>query len=92
MNAGRVVYVGSCDVLGQFVVVDHGLGLKSWYAHLGSASVKVGDTVETGGILGLTGDSGLTPTGRVHVGFTVGEIPVTPYGLWNGRPVFPTFD
>ena len=92
MNSGKVAYVGFCDVLGQFVVIDHGLGLKSWYAHLGSVTVKAGDDIEAGQAIGRTGDSGLTPVGRIHVGITVGEIPVAPYGLWAGRPVFPTFD
>jgi len=91
MAAGKVVYVGTCDVLGSFVVVDHGLGLKSWYAHLGSAIVKVGDTVDQGQAVGRTGNSGFTLNNRLHVGLTVGETPVTPYGLWDNRPVFPTF-
>ncbi|MCQ2427899.1 MAG: M23 family metallopeptidase [Clostridia bacterium] len=91
MASGKVVYVGTCDVLGAFVVIDHGLGLKSWYAHLAAPVVKVGDTIEKGNAVGKTGNSGLTQNNRVHVGLTVGEIPVAPYGLWADRPVFPSF-
>ncbi len=91
MNKGKVVYTGNCDVLGTFVVVDHGLGLKSWYAHLSSVSVAVGDTLTSGQIIGKTGKTGLTLDKRLHIGLTVGEVPVAPYALWENSVVIPTF-
>ena len=67
MASGKVVYVGNCDVLGNFVVVDHGYGLKTWYAHLSEISVSVGDVVKTSQTLGKTGNTGFTLDNRLHI-------------------------
>ncbi len=89
MNSGKVVYVGSCDILGKFVVVDHGWGLKSWYAHMSETSVGVGDTVTKGQTLGKVGKTGFIPTNRLHVSITVAGIPVSPYPLQDHGLVYP---
>lgn len=81
MNSGKVVYVGACNVLGKFVVVDHGWGLKSWYAHLSETSVAVGDTVTKGQTLGKVGKTGFIPTHRLHIMITANGVPVSPYPL-----------
>lgn len=81
MNSGKVVYVGACDVLGNFVVVDHGWGLKSWYAHLSEVSVAVGDTVNKGQTLGKVGKTGFINIHRLHVMVTAAGVPVSPYQL-----------
>lgn len=92
MNSGKVVYAGSCDVLGNFVVVDHGCGLKSWYAHLSELSVSVGDIINKSQSVGKSGDTGLTLPGRVHIGITVYNVPVAPYGLWESGVEFAKFN
>lgn len=89
LNSGKVVYVGSCDILGKFVVVDHGWGLKSWYAHLSEYSVSVGDTVTKGQTLGKVGSTGFIPTHRLHIGFTVNGIAVSPYPLQDDGLIYP---
>ena len=81
MNSGKVIYVGACDVLGKFVVVDHGWGLKSWYAHLSEQSVAVGDTVTKGQTIGKVGKTGFIPTHRLHIMVTANGVPVSPYPL-----------
>ena len=80
-TSGKVVYVGACDVLGNFVVVDHGWGLKSWYAHLSEVSVAVGDTVNKGQTLGKVGKTGFINIHRLHVMVTAAGVPVSPYQL-----------
>lgn len=55
---GVVLYCGVLDYPGNFVVIDHGLGLFSAYLHLGSYSVKAGDTVRRGDVIGTAGTSG----------------------------------
>ena len=47
-NGGRVVLAGSRYFTGGTVVIDHGLGLFSLFAHLSRIEVKVGDTVKAG--------------------------------------------
>ena len=64
---GKVIYVGVADYPGKFVIVDHGLGLFSVYLHLGDYTVKEGDTVEKGDVIGSAGTSGfIAATGANH--------------------------
>ncbi|MBI4263591.1 MAG: M23 family metallopeptidase [Acidobacteria bacterium] len=75
-NRGVVVYADDLGIYGNCVIVDHGLGVQSLYAHLSSMDVKVGDAVEKGQTLGRSGMTGLA--GGDHLHFTV---------LVNGHPV-----
>ena len=49
-NRGVVVHAAYLGIYGNCVVVDHGLGVQSLYAHLSSMDVKEGDAVEKGQI------------------------------------------
>lgn len=60
-NNGVVAYAGSSDYLGNAVIVDHGLGVFSYYFNLGSVTCAVGDNVTQASILGTIGTSGVTP-------------------------------
>lgn len=82
---GRVVYVGETTLSGKLVVVEHGLGLKSWYAHLDSASVSVGDSVTKGMVIAKTGKTGFTNGTTLHLGLTVFDVPVSIYPLWENE-------
>lgn len=92
MSSGKVVYAGFCDVLGNFVVVDHGYGLKTWYAHLSEISVSVGDIVRTSQSLGKTGNTGFIIDNRLHIEFTLNNISVAPFSLWDEGIIIPSFD
>ena len=52
--------------LGNHVVVDHGNGLTSLYAHMYSISVSAGQTVEAGTTLGLEGSTGVSTGTHLH--------------------------
>lgn len=82
-EAGEVVYVGTTDVTGNIVIIEHGYGLKTLYCHLGSASVAVGDKVAKGGVVGKCGRTGFTNTSGVYFGMYVGTVPVSVYPFWN---------
>ncbi len=93
VNAGEVLYAGYLDYSGYTVVIEHGYGLKSWYCHMTSASVAVGDKVEKGVVIGTAGSSGFTGEAGVHIGMTVFDVPVCQYTLWDsgtnkGIPVY----
>ena len=45
-NAGVVVHADFLGIYGNCVIIDHGLGVMSLYAHLSQIGVKVGDTVK----------------------------------------------
>ncbi len=83
VNNGKVVFVGYLDLSGYTVVIDHGWGLKSWYCHLGSTAVSLGDTVTKGDVVGYVGTTGFTATAAVHIGLAVYDVPVCPYSLWD---------
>lgn len=56
---GKVLYKGSNNLLGNFVILDHGGGLCTWYGGLSYTYVSVGDTVDVGQSLGLAGKTGI---------------------------------
>jgi murein DD-endopeptidase MepM/ murein hydrolase activator NlpD len=51
-SEGIVVYSGNCGYLGRCVAIDHGLGLVSLFGILESVSVRIGESVATGTLLG----------------------------------------
>ena len=55
--AGTVVYDGAMKGLGQMIIVDHGRGLHSVYAHLGELKTRIDERLQKGQILGYTGNS-----------------------------------
>lgn len=81
--SGEIIYAGILDYSGFTVVIDHGYGLKTWYAHLGSTTVSVGDVVKKGDTIGTAGESGFTATEGVHIGMTIYDVPVCTYALWK---------
>src|ERR671913_1116281 len=58
-NRGTVLFANFLGIYGNCVIVDHGLGIQSLYAHMSTIDVKDGDTVEKGQVLGKTGATGL---------------------------------
>jgi murein DD-endopeptidase MepM/ murein hydrolase activator NlpD len=83
-NDGRVVYADFLGIYGNVVVLDHGLGLQSLYAHLSSIAVKPGDMVQKGQIIAHTGATGLAGGDHLHYGITVGGVPTQPIEWWDG--------
>jgi murein DD-endopeptidase MepM/ murein hydrolase activator NlpD len=65
-NAGRIVLAGDLYFTGGTVVVDHGLGLVSLFAHLSRVDVREGQTVERGTVLGLVGATGRVTGPHLH--------------------------
>ena len=54
-NSGTVVYADDLGIYGQVVIIDHGLGLQSLYAHLNEILVEESEFVEKGKLIGKTG-------------------------------------
>ena len=83
-NPGVVVLARYFGIYGNAVVVDHGLGLATLYAHLSSIEVKEGQEVERGTILGRTGATGLAGGDHLHFTTLVRGLPVTAQEWWDG--------
>jgi murein DD-endopeptidase MepM/ murein hydrolase activator NlpD len=80
-----VVHAKSLGIYGNCVIVDHGMGLQSLYAHLSSIAVKVGDMVNQGELLGRTGSTGLAGGDHLHFTMLLGGTPVTPIEWWSAK-------
>ena len=91
MNSGVVAATGKNELLGNYVVIDHGIGLMTWYAHLGEISVATGDAVTAGQNIAVAGSSGFTKPDRIHIGVYVNGVPIAPYGLWEKGLTVPVF-
>jgi len=77
-NSGRVILSETSESLGRFVVIDHGLGLRSWYAQLSDVSVRVGDVVITGQAIGRTSICETSAQQHVYLLYTVQSTFVDP--------------
>lgn len=64
---GRVASVGERQGYGLTVVVDHGNGLETRYAHLSGATVREGDRVEAGQVVAQSGNSGRSTGPHLHL-------------------------
>jgi murein DD-endopeptidase MepM/ murein hydrolase activator NlpD len=84
-NRGRVVHAGWLDIFGNCVILDHGMGLQSLYGHMSSISVKVGDMVDQGAVLGHTGSTGLAGGDHLHFTMLLGGNAVTPIDWWSAK-------
>ena len=82
-NNGRVILAEAHGIYGLAMVLDHGQGLASIYAHLSSINVEPGQEVLKGEIIGTTGRTGLAGGDHLHFGIMVGGIPVNPIEWWD---------
>ncbi|MCZ6863636.1 MAG: peptidoglycan DD-metalloendopeptidase family protein [Alphaproteobacteria bacterium] len=76
--AGKVVYAGYRGGLGWFIEINHGLGVRTRYAHLRKVLVKTGDMVDFRHKIGLLGSSGRSNGPHVHYEILVDGKPVDP--------------
>lgn len=84
-NRGRVVYADYLGIYGNTVIVDHGMGIQSLYAHLSSIEVAPGDEVEQDEPLGRSGMTGLAGGDHLHFTMLVNGQMVTPVDWWSAQ-------
>ncbi len=75
---GVVEKVGYNRGYGRFVVVRHGNGFSTLYAHLCRIKVRKGERVERGEVIGLMGNTGRSTGPHLHYEVRVGNKPVNP--------------
>jgi hypothetical protein len=84
-NHGRVLHAGWLGIYGNCVILDHGMGLQSLYAHLSVVKVQVGDTVRMNDEVGRSGTTGLARGDHLHFTMLLGGRAVTPVDWWSSQ-------
>lgn len=84
-NAGRVLFADTLGIYGNCVILDHGLGVTSLYAHLSRIDVGPGDSVTIGQALGTSGATGLAGGDHLHFAILVGDTYVDPKEWWDAK-------
>ena len=82
-NRGVVLFANYLGIYGNCVILDHGLGVQTLYAHLSTIDVKDGDIVDKGQPLGRTGTTGLAGGDHLHFTMLVNGVAVNPIEMWG---------
>jgi murein DD-endopeptidase MepM/ murein hydrolase activator NlpD len=75
---GIVSFAGQKGAMGNIVVIDHGHGLVTRYAHLSKALKKRGEAVKRGDIIAQMGNSGRSTGPHLHYEVQLNGVPVNP--------------
>ena len=84
-NRGKVLFADELGIYGNCVIVDHGLGVQSLYAHLSAIDVKAGDMVDKEQQLGRSGMTGMAGGDHLHFTMLVNGQMVNPIEWWDGH-------
>ena len=82
-NRARVALAEELYFSGNTIILDHGLGLYSYLGHMSEISVREGDYVETGSVIGKIGATGRVTGPHLHWTVRLGTARVDPISLVN---------
>lgn len=83
--SGQVAFADWLKGYGLVLILDHGNGFFSLYAHASRLLSKVGDLVQAGQVIGETGDTGLTGDSTLYFELRQGADPVDPLAWLSKR-------
>lgn len=76
--AGVVSHVGDGGSYGNLIILDHGGGVQTYYAHCRSVEASLGQTVEAGDYIGAVGSTGRTTGDHLHLELRLNGITLDP--------------
>jgi len=80
-NAGRVVLASDLYYSGKTVIIDHGLGVFTYYGHFSKILVKRGDLVKKGDVIAEVGQTGRSTGPHLHWSVRILDSRVDPFSL-----------
>ena len=81
-NSGIVAIAGKFTLEGNLIIIDHGTGIFSIYAHLDRIKVSEGQKVRKGEVIGTVGMTGRATGPHLHFGIKVNRVDVNPKSLF----------
>ncbi|MDD8016726.1 MAG: M23 family metallopeptidase [Acidobacteriota bacterium] len=88
-NSGRIAVAGGLYFAGKSVIIDHGLGVFTFYCHLSNILVKRGDLVRKGDVIAKSGNTGRSSGPHLHWAVKVQDSRIDPFSLLDLR--FPEY-
>ncbi|MDR3277397.1 MAG: peptidoglycan DD-metalloendopeptidase family protein, partial [Oscillospiraceae bacterium] len=83
-DSGTVITSAYNSSFGNYVVISHGNGMTTLYAHMSARKVKEGDGVSTGQLIGLVGSTGASTGPHLHFEVAVSGSRVNPLAYFSG--------
>lgn len=84
-NDAVVVFAENLGIYGNCVILDHGLGIYSLYAHLSQIGVEPEAVVQRGEIIGRSGQTGLAGGDHLHYSMLVQGVQTSPLEWWDSK-------
>lgn len=86
-DGGTVITSKYSSSYGNYIVISHGGGVTTLYAHLSSRLVSVGDNVSQGDLIGKIGSTGASTGAHLHFEVSVNGTRVNPLQYFSGYTI-----
>lgn len=81
---GKVIKASRGTGYGNMVIIDHGFGYKTKYAHMSKYNTRKGRYVKRGDIIGYVGNTGLSSGPHLHYEVHKNDKPINPINFYHG--------
>lgn len=78
-GSGTVIFSGKKNGYGNVIIIEHGSGIKTLYAHASKLIAKKGQKIEKGEVIAKVGSTGRSTGPHLHYEMLLADVPVDPY-------------